>query len=301
MKQPFQSEAELLADIDRVKRRAGTLDLWWLGQSGYLVQHRESWVLIDPYLSDTLTVKYAGTNKPHVRMTQRVVDPETLAKSLQYIYLVASSHAHTDHLDPGTLKPLFSKSKWICRFICPKPQMQLSFERSGANDCAVPPKFQGLDAGESHGEAGLKVTAIPAAHETIERDENGHCKHLGYVFEFSDWCASKSGSIQRRVKEWTVYHSGDTLLYDGLVDHLRPFNIDVAILPINGKVGNMNGRDAAQLAKAINAKLVIPCHYDMFEFNTADPKDQFIPECEKLGQPYRVLQQGERWSSTELT
>jgi hypothetical protein len=33
----------------------------------------------------------------------------------------------------------------------------------------------------------------------------------------------------------------------------------------------------------------------MFEFNTATP-DEFVAECERLGQPYRVLQQGERWS-----
>ena len=64
--------------------------------------------------------------------------------------------------------------------------------------------------------------------------------------------------------------------------------------------GNLDGREAAGLAKAIGARLVIPCHYDMFEFNTADPADEFIPECERIGQPYRVLQLGERFSSTEI-
>lgn len=100
---------------------------------------------------------------------------------------------------------------------------------------------------------------------------------------------------------WSVYHSGDTVVYEGMADRLRREGpIDIAILPINGKVGNMGGRDAARLAKDIGARLVIPCHYDMFEFNTADPKDEFIPECERLGQPYRVLKLGERFSSEEL-
>ena len=31
----------------------------------------------------------------------------------------------------------------------------------------------------------------------------------------------------------------------------------------------------------------------MFEFNTASP-DAFVAECERLGQAYRVLQNGER-------
>ena len=80
----------------------------------------------------------------------------------------------------------------------------------------------------------------------------------------------------------------------------------IALLPINGRApscrvaGNLSGCDAAQLAKDIGAKIVIPCHYDMFEFNTADPADEFVPECQRLGQPYRVLQLGERFSSTEI-
>ena len=57
--------------------------------------------------------------------------------------------------------------------------------------------------------------------------------------------------------------------------------------------------DAAQLAHDIGAKIVIPCHYDMFEFNTADPRELFVPECERLGQPYRVLKLGERFTYPE--
>ncbi|MGZ9225209.1 MAG: hypothetical protein ACXW4M_06595 [Anaerolineales bacterium] len=49
--------------------------------------------MIDPYLSDSLTKKYAGTNKPHVRMTERVIAPEWL----DFVEVVTSSHIHTDH------------------------------------------------------------------------------------------------------------------------------------------------------------------------------------------------------------
>lgn len=38
--------------------------LWWLGQSGFLFKWRGDYLLIDPYLSDSLTQKYAGTDKP---------------------------------------------------------------------------------------------------------------------------------------------------------------------------------------------------------------------------------------------
>ena len=42
------------------------------------------------------------TDKPHVRMTRRVVAPERL----DFVDVVTSSHNHTDHLDAETLGPL---------------------------------------------------------------------------------------------------------------------------------------------------------------------------------------------------
>ncbi|HXU77127.1 MAG TPA: MBL fold metallo-hydrolase, partial [Methylomirabilota bacterium] len=75
----------------------------------------------------------------------------------------------------------------------------------------------------------------------------------------------------------------------------------LALLPINGDrperkvAGNLDGRQAAQVAHAIGARWVIPCHYDLFEFNTASP-DEFVAECERLGQPHRVLRNGEGWA-----
>jgi L-ascorbate metabolism protein UlaG (beta-lactamase superfamily) len=76
--------------------------------------------------------------------------------------------------------------------------------------------------------------------------------------------------------------------------------VDVALLPINGRAperrvpGNLSGPEAAELAHDIAAKLVIPCHYDMFEFNTATP-DAFAQTCRRLAQPFRILRCGERF------
>jgi hypothetical protein len=37
----------------------------------------------------------------------------------------------------------------------------------------------------------------------------------------------------------------------------------------------------------------------MFEFNTVSP-DEFIAECQAIGQPFKVLKCGEHWSSEAL-
>jgi L-ascorbate metabolism protein UlaG (beta-lactamase superfamily) len=281
--EPVLSDEAFLADVQAVGRR-DELVLWWLGQSGFLLRQGGPMILLDPYLSDSLTRKYAATDKPHVRMSCRVVDPSRL----NFVEIVTSSHNHTDHLDPDTLLPIFQGNAPSLFVVAAANRQFVDKRLPGVADKTV---IVELDDGHAIRPGWCTITAIASAHESLDRDELGRHPYLGYVI---------------RAGRWTVYHSGDTILYDGMVGRLRPFNIDVAILPINGRAperrvaGNLWGREAAWLAKEIGAKLVIPCHYDMFEFNTATP-DEFIAECERLKQPYRVLQQGERWSSQGMS
>src|SRR5260370_40704440 len=50
------------------------------------------------------------------------------------------------------------------------------------------------------------------------------------------------------------------------------------------------------MAKDMGAKLVIPWHFERFQFNSASP-DEFIRECRQQGQPFKVLHCGEQWHS----
>jgi L-ascorbate metabolism protein UlaG (beta-lactamase superfamily) len=59
--------------------------------------------------------------------------------------------------------------------------------------------------------------------------------------------------------------------------------------------GNLDGVEAARLAHAIGARWVVPCHYEMFAFNTASPA-AFAAECARLRQPCAILRAGERWT-----
>lgn len=271
----------LLKEADSFLSDKEHFHIWWLGQSGYLLQWNGKRILLDPYLSDSLTKKYADTKKPHTRMSERVIDPQLFRN----ISIVTSSHNHTDHLDGETLIPLLKNNPQI-KFIIPEANRAFIADRVKC-DINFP---TGLNDKQTKTIDGFTFYGIPAKHNEIERDEKGNCKFMGYVIQFGDW---------------SVYHSGDTLWFDGMEEILQPFNIDLALLPINGDrpergvAGNLDTKEAAQLAKAINAGMVIPCHYDMFTFNTADP-DDFAKEAEKLHQPYTVLQHGGYWSSSLL-
>lgn len=281
MIKPFSIDAEFLADVAACRANQSELHIWWLGQSGFLIQWQGSHLLFDPYLSDSLTKKYAATDKPHVRMTERVIAPE----KLNFVDVVTSSHNHTDHLDAETLRPLLATNSGL-KLIIPEANRQFVAERLQI-DSSSP---IGLDAGQSVAAGGYVIHAVPAAHETIDRDEAGRCRYLGYVVECGPW---------------TIYHSGDTVLYDGMVETLRRWRIDVALLPINGRAperrvaGNLNPTEAAQLGRDMGADVVIPCHYDMFEFNTADP-GEFTKAAQEVRQHYSVLKNGERWNAMKF-
>jgi L-ascorbate metabolism protein UlaG (beta-lactamase superfamily) len=202
-------------------------------------------------------------------MTERVIAPE----KLNFIDVVTSSHNHTDHLDAETLIPLRAVNPKLQMII---PEMNRAFVAERIQ--AGPAWPLGLSVGERTSVAGFEFIAVPAAHETVEP------QFLGYII--------KTAGV-------SIYHSGDTILYEGMAERLKPFNLDLALLPINGAkperrvAGNLDGREAAQLAHDCGARCVVPCHYEMFEFNTATPND-FVAEAQRLQQDYKLLRAGER-------
>ncbi len=271
-----KKDEQLVQEIDNQVVSKDHFYLWWLGQSGFLLQWNGKRILIDPYLSNSLSKKYAATYKPHKRMSELVIKPELLKN----ISVVTSSHNHTDHLDAETLIPIF-KNNPLIKFIIPEANRDFVAERVKCRK-----EFPiGLNDGRLITVDEFTFHVIPAKHNEIERDEKGNCKYMGYVIGFG---------------KFKMYHSGDTLLFDEMIDLLKQFEVDVAILPINGNkperkvAGNLEAKEAAALGKAINAKYVIPCHYDMFSFNTANVND-FVVEAQRIGQQYKVLKGGERF------
>ena len=271
----------LLSEIREHPSPAGQFRLWWLGQSGFPIQYDGQHLLFDPYLSDSLTKKYAETDKQHVRMSELVIEPG----KLDFIDLITSSHNHTDHLDAETLRPLLGACP-DANLLVPRANRAFAADRLKVDEGLL----SVINAGEKLTFGHFEIHAVPAAHETLDQDAQGNHRYIGLVAKFGDW---------------TVYHSGDTMLFDGMVDILKPFDIDLTLLPINGRKperrvsGNLWGKEAAQLTKDIGARHVIPCHYDMFTFNT-ETTEEFETTCKDLSLNYTVLKGGQTFSSTQI-
>lgn len=275
----FQKDDALLHDIESAPNAETQFHIWWLGQSGFLIKWNGHTLLMDPYLSDSLSVKYKDT-KPHERMSELVIP----ADRLRGIDVVTSSHNHTDHLDAETLIPVLKNNPGI-RFLIPEANRDFVADRLKC-DRTFP---VGITDGQQRTIGPFTFYGITAKHEEIERDAKGNCVYMGYVVRFGSW---------------SVYHSGDTLWFDDLVTQLKPFAPTLALLPINGSdpvrqvAGNLNCEEAARLGKAIGAGTVIPCHYDMFAFNTANVSE-FEREAARVGVRYKVMKGGERFTGRE--
>jgi L-ascorbate metabolism protein UlaG (beta-lactamase superfamily) len=281
MKPAFQKDEALLEDIEAARKdNSDTLYTWWLGQSGFLVMCGGKTVLFDPYLSDSLTRKYAETDKPHTRITELVVDPF----QLRGIDFITSSHNHTDHLDQETLAALFEANP-DTQFIIPEANRDFVATRMGCD----PDWPIGMNDGISMEIDDVSFHGLASAHDELKTNDKGEHHFMAFVIQLGPW---------------TIYHSGDTRLYEGLTDRLNQHSIDLAFLPINGYkperrvAGNLNSEEAAQLAADCNIGTSIPHHYDMFEFNTADPVD-FGSACSKLNVTCQILRNGERATYTK--
>jgi L-ascorbate metabolism protein UlaG (beta-lactamase superfamily) len=236
--------------------RRGELDFWWLGQAGFLIRFGSKRIVIDPYLSDSLAKKYSGTRFPHQRMMRVPVEPQNLFP-IDYVFI---THGHTDHMDPESLGPIATANP-NCTFVVPEA------EKAKAIDRGVPTRrLASIDASDRMRlDAGLSLIAIPAAHEDLNRDAQGRHFFLGYVL--------------RVEKGPVLYHSGDCIPYAGLNDHLSGLDIDLALLPINGRdsarlangvPGNFSLKEAVELCDAANIPLMLGHHFGMFAENNAD-------------------------------
>lgn len=241
-------------DIMKLKERLAALTedeagIVYLGGAGFLISYRGTNALVDPYLSYSVD-KAIGNER-----WSRLYPPPFSPEELSFVDYVFVSHDHLDHADPETIAPLSSANAEIV-FVYGK-----AFAENVRSYGAA--RVEALSCDEKKTFGAMAVTAIPAAHEEIHLDENGDPKECGYIFEL--------GGMR-------IYHSGDSLVYDGLAERVN--GADGMLLPVNGNgffrraediVGNMDSYDAANLAMHCGARLLIPMHYDLYPGN-------FVPE-----------------------
>lgn len=235
---------EIIKELKETVVPEGMLAVWFLGQNSILLKADNKIVCLDPYLDPA----------PY-----RAFQPPFQAEMLSNIDYVCISHDHIDHLDPYAVEEI-AKVNSQTTFIAP------AYCHERLQECGVhQDNIIHADTTQEWCIADVKIKAIPAAHEEFEFSSDYGHRFVGYILE---------------VNGVKVYFAGDTVVYPGLVELLKKEAIDLAFLPINGRdffrnqrniVGNMDVREAAELAVKAGVDTVIPLHYDMFPGNSEKP------------------------------
>jgi L-ascorbate metabolism protein UlaG (beta-lactamase superfamily) len=254
---PLQEFAchSILTDLASVGD-AQEVSLWWLGQAGFCLRYCGLRIGIDLYLSNSLARKYAGTRFPHRRMLPAPVLPEDLSM-LDFVFC---THGHTDHMDGDTLGAIAQHNP-TCLFVVP------AAERDKALDRGVPQsRMISVCAGDQRElRLGASFSVVPAAHEERKTDAAGNDFFLGYLLKLGRRC---------------IYHPGDCIPFEGQQDWLSGHEIDLALMPINGRdefrrsngvPGNFSLDEAVELCRCTGIASMLGHHYGMFDFNTVQP------------------------------
>lgn len=234
------------------------MQIQYLGQAGFKIDGTGSTYLIDPYLSDYVISGGYGSSELFSRNFPPPIQPEDLL-NIDAIFI---THDHADHCDVDSLK-IINKNNPNCKIIGPKPVRDKITSFTSTNDSIW--SGPGL---KGQVENGIEFIPVPAAHpfyRLSDASEEPDC--VGYLIKME-------GAV--------VYHSGDTVLYDGMARLIKEsgWKIDIACLPVNGRdekrekmgiVGNLNVEESLQLATSIGAKWMIPIHNDLFSINQENP------------------------------
>jgi L-ascorbate metabolism protein UlaG (beta-lactamase superfamily) len=231
-------------------------ELYWLGQAGFLIRSPGLTWVVDPYLSDRLAEKYRNHEFSH----ERVMPAPLSAPEMPELDFVFCTHHHGDHLDGPTLEWI-AANRPHTRFVVPAgiaaemSRLALPAERvlwaEADRTITLAPDFV--------------VTPVPAAHEEFGFDDRGRHRFLGYLFH--------CGTLK-------LYHSGDSVPYDGLSGRIAALRPDLALLPVNGSrrelrerniAGNFSLAEAIELCRCARVPVMMAHHFGMFAFNTADP------------------------------
>jgi L-ascorbate 6-phosphate lactonase len=222
----------------------GSVTLWWLGQSGFLLKTPLGLVIaLDPYLTNSCGALGAAVGLNMDRQVPPLLPPAGLVG----IDLYVVTHSHQDHLDPETLLE-YRRHGGRGPYLAPAESAE-KLRSLGVPDEEITMTWPNRIFASRDLE--IRATfAIPFAGDDLT--------HVGYLM-----------SVDQGPK---IYFTGDTAYHEVLSAAVQPHQPDLMVSVINGAYRNLGPAEAARLTRELGVRKVIPCHYDLFPDNGQSPR-----------------------------
>lgn len=264
-------------EIDSEVVEKNTFAMWWLGCTGIWVKTENNTnIAVDLWFGNGKRTqknlymdKYhqmrnmtgGRLTQPNLRASPVVYDPFAVTK----VDAVLSTHYHNDHIDPFFAAAVIKNCKNDVPFIGPKKSVEKWISYGvRENRCITVVPGDKIIIGDT------TIIAVDSFDRTClvtaDHDIRGICptdmdeKAVNYIIE------TPGGNI---------YHSGDSHYSIYYAKHGKDYKIDVALASYGeNPIGNqdkMTSVDVLRMAEALQAKVVIPIHYDVWTNFKADP------------------------------
>jgi L-ascorbate 6-phosphate lactonase len=254
---------DLLREIED-SPRTSEVRVWGLSGAGFVIRSGDDVVYIDPWL----------VPPDATRTTHRIYPPPFPPNAVKKADVVLSTHEHEDHCNVETLLGLNGAAG--AKLVGPSSSAKKALAGGFPSSDIVT-----LHPGENY--------FVSPSFEVV-------------AFEGRDPYEPEALMYLMKTPRGNILHSGDTSYFDGFKKVGAEYRVDLALLnfgkqiPTPEKPYYMDAGKLSQAARDLNAKVVVPMHWNLWVETREDPEPvAHVLRSVSPGSRFQIIQGGQRF------